>query len=1460
MGAFLSGVARGLIAALPYIRRGKAEREAGINPASAEDGRADELLNEALKRLGSLAPDDSLMQRVISGVAAIAVRPEHFSKPYVRDWLSLPATRESLKKLSKAQLVNAPMQTELRESLMNDYMDASGEHKSIAEDCVNISVAFLKASMQAAARDAGAAAISQVGFESVHAHLDDVSKSIDVITQDIKDAKSEQAESIESLTNSFDKTSKNLVDIERALARSDAQGILIGELAGADSQIIDVEALGRLEVVIKSRFFGGFDAEQGARRILASLQSGDLVRVSNLVKSKLYAWCARLLTAVDVELAESLVEKSANLGSDENIQVARAFIKAKRGDVASAIELLATSESDLSRSAALMIINVYQGGGEAYKWFEGAGLSIRCLDPDGKVAAVQICISLDKWDVALEFVNELVDSDLISAPALAYLSAQVYLMQVVPSELRSLVLQPPPFDSAAFPLAASSADIDHRRKAIGFYEKTAEFASQLGLSAVANISADAALWLTLRDPDRSKSAISELENSMRDNRHSLRRLPLALQFGVSVDLSAVEREIERQTTLSAGKSTDAAVARLAMAFRQKTPADFLDYIERHRKQLSEQLNPKALGFYEVEMLVRSGRLQRARERIEVLSAQGVTEIEKIRLIKVVDEAEGVDPVEQRVSMYEVSNSLGDLRNLVEALEQQRDWPKLATYTRALFDRTRDLSDFIKNAHALYNLGEVNQALSLLDEYPALLQQSEKLMMLKCWILYELGLFSAASELLGDLRRKNDCDEYRNLTVSIAVASGDWESLQVFVESEWAARNERSAGDLLRIAKLAGHIQSNRLKEIVFEVARRSSTDPATLIGCYSIATENGWESDSEVFSWLNTAASLSDENGPVQKVSLEELLERQPAWENRESEAWKMYAEGKLPVVAVSSLLNRSFFSLYILPALANDNISDVRKRSLIYAFSGSREVTHIEPDVIAFDATSLLTLQMLGLTQQAFDTFSEVVITHGFLSWLFAERQKIPFHQPSKIADANEIRRYVADGSLRVFESTVIPAQNLMLEVGEGLALMLSEAAASKADSDAKSLVVRSGPVHKVGSLVQEVAELEGYEEFLCGCTEVVEELVRKGVLTAVKADECRAYLSLQEQPWPNPSAVGTSTVLFLDDVSVSYFQHLGILQKICRAGFTVYISARELEEADALIEYDTQASEVKDLVDGLRVILRDEILSGKIKVDRLFRENNEHDDGLKGGALLDLMRLSRPVDMIVSDDRFINRHSHIDIGVNKVGISTSVDVVSTLFARGVISEDGLYDSLTKLRRFGMLFIPVDSSELKSYLKVSKVDGGILLEGAELKAVRESYLRAVMSDAVQFPQELVWLNMFFEACTDTLKSLWYVGCDEESAGVKSDWLFQIMDLRKVAHIYKEPFETVLERYSAQITALMLLPIDLPTVIRGMYWRWYEKSVLLPIKERDQIFYAKLVARAAKIIEFGIGEEIREGG
>ena len=177
---------------------------------------------------------------------------------------------------------------------------------------------------------------------------------------------------------------------------------------------------------------------------------------------------------------------------------------------------------------------------------------------------------------------------------------------------------------------------------------------------------------------------------MRDPAHALRRLSLALQFGLKLDLPAVEAEIDRQETLSGGNSPEAALARFSLAFTKKSQREVAEYIDKHRAQLIRHLNPSFVTSVEVQMLAQSGQIDLAETRVQQLSDPEQSELERNRLNRIIAEAKGTNPIEAREVQFKASDALTDLANLVEQLESQNDWLRLVTYGCTFFERTRDV--------------------------------------------------------------------------------------------------------------------------------------------------------------------------------------------------------------------------------------------------------------------------------------------------------------------------------------------------------------------------------------------------------------------------------------------------------------------------------------------------------------------------------------------------------------------------------------------------------------------------------------------------------------------------------------------------------------------------------------------------------------------------------------------------
>ena len=161
-------------------------------------------------------------------------------------------------------------------------------------------------------------------------------------------------------------------------------------------------------------------------------------------------------------------------------------------------------------------------------------------------------------------------------------------------------------------------------------------------------------------------------------------------------------------------------------------------------------------------------------------------------------------------------------------------------------------------------------------------------------------------------------------------------------------------------------------------------------------------------------------------------------------------------------------------------------------------------------------------------------------------------FHQPSRIKAAHKIRDLLAtDHVEKAFEPSTVPDSDLSEQVGEDLAQLIAEAEKVKHEDGPQCIVVQPSPVYRVASLMEEEADLTAHEAVLSSCLSIVDKLRQKGLLTTNEDQNARAYLQLHEKPWPNQPQISDGAILYLDDLAITYFLDLGILEKLKVAGF---------------------------------------------------------------------------------------------------------------------------------------------------------------------------------------------------------------------------------------------------------------------------------------------------------------------
>lgn len=1209
--------------------------------------------------------------------------------------------------------------------------------------------------------------------------------------------------------------------------------------------LVDQKIQDEIAILRKSRFFGEYDRIGSSLKLAKRLTEGELSGGTDWVRSRALAWCARLLSPSDeIDKAEEYLTIAKTIGAGPDIEIAAAFIVSKRGDKGGALAALAAIESPSARSAALMVVAHHDGAEGVLIWLTAADINMSDLDAEGKHFLLMRQLELARWKDAEITADSLSDQDLNQVPILHHMLGLTRLLTTVPEEFRNLVLNQLPLQPADFPLADDSTSIATRRRAREYFVRAAEVARELECPKAAIVDNEYALWLELRDPDQSDSGMSKLRGALHDTEQSLRMVHLGLQFGFDLDTDAVEQEIEREVALHGGMTLDAALARFALVFRQKTPEQAARYIARHRDELEKYLDKKAMQFLEIELLSRSGQAERATGRLDALREEGLPSVEEGRLRRIIAEIEGTDPIEASRQQFAQTDSISDLVSLIDELEKRCEWNELSEFAETLFQRTRSLQDAERLATALSNANNSERVVAFIRTNADLLAQSRNLKMLYCWALYLQGELLDARLELSKLNDDPDDRNYRALLVNLAIGLGDWNSLSAYLSHECQKKENRTAHDLIGAAQLALHLGSLHAKELLFAAAAKASDDAALLATAYTLASSGGWEDDPGVHQWLHRAAELSGDEGPIQKMSLQDVLDRKPEWERRESETWELLSRGEIPMFMGAQALNRSLVDLMLFPALANRSEVDPRRRGVIPAYSGKRHPVSLELGAtIGMDATVLLTLGSLNLLDQALDPFSEIYLPHSTLSWLFKEKEKAAFHQPSRIRNAHRVRDLLATDTLERFMPETVPDSDLSAHVGDELASLIAEAEKQSETGNTQCVVVRSSPVHRIASVMGEEADLTAHAFVLSSCQAVVDKLRHKGQITQEEAKKAIDYLHLHEKPWPDQPEIADGAVLYLDDLTITYFLHLGMLEKLNAAGFRAVASPREVDDSNQLILYQGTADKVNEVIDRIRSSVAARIESGKIRLGARSKIDAQEDQSATDHPSISILALAGKCDCILIDDRFFNQHASIEHEGARTKIACTLDLLDTLASSDAMSRQDYLKFRTLIRRSGCFFVPLDDEELGALLDGALVAQGKLIETAELKAIRESLLRVRMSTWLQLPKEAAWLDALLKTFIRVLKRQWSDIADIPRARARSDWIIDQIDVRGWAHsLDGESGDNLVK--NGRIAHIMLLlssSTDLPPESRSEYWDWIEERILVPIKEEEPELYAQIV-------------------
>jgi hypothetical protein len=1191
----------------------------------------------------------------------------------------------------------------------------------------------------------------------------------------------------------------------------------------------DRELASRLLRTLRRRGFAFADIAQELAGLAERALDSDLSLASSAVRFETLDRAARAnANPKTVAAAERYLDGARNVNPSGDLTIAQALLTEAKGNTTGAIQALRSRPDPEARLAMFNILLRTRGFDAALTWVRSESLNVTDFNAAGALNLVITETQAKEFDVALAHTNSVPASYLSQCPVLHLVRAQLGLASILPIDQKAALFHGVPIDPSMLQFASGAKSQDIIRAALADIQTLLGLLPELQLGELEKFLLEFELWLQLELHDTREAARERVAKEIADPDRTLRRVRLALGYGVPFNQDALNRHLTAHKELG-GWTPEERFAAFLLAYHSRDLAKLAGFFEKNHDELFSQrdLPPSALAGMEIEALARSDRIEQARAHLALhtgphLNAEQARDINELLIgIESGDEIEGLR------RRYSVSGELTDLRLLIVTLRAKRDHIQLATYAPSLARATRTVGDFELAMQTLYQSRQYKELISLSDEFPDIYALNDEFASLKGWSLLHLGRVREARTIGRELWKRRGGALDRELAINTAVETGDWGYLQLIVTHEAERTDDLPVPELMRLARLALEVNSAYVDRFRDAALKKEPDDAQTNLSAYILAVERGDEyQGSQAQAWFQKAVNRSGENGPVQKVSTKELVAQAQGWNRHVEHIDKLLRGSQLPLFVAAKALRRQLVDLTLGQALRNVRHQDARAHFPVFAFSGKRSPL----DTAGFrspalDLTTIIVLDYLGLLDTVLKHFERPVIAPGTLATLFIERQFLRIQQPSQRAKAQRIQALIASGQLRILPQPQNIRNELGRDVGRDLADLLATAQREG------GLVVRSAPIYKVGSFLEETVDLAAFSSTLTDSLAVLSFLSRFGKIERATADAAKAYLHQVDKSWPNAPAVDANSKLYLDDLSVTYLDYVGILEPLTRNVAAVFVPHEVGEHVKGMLSYADFTNDVLAAIERMRAIISAALDGGHVHYSaRRLSDKQDEDENVH--PTLDLLFDLSQIDLAVSDDRCLNKEPFwADAASKRVPAGSTLDVLLGLKQAGRLDAPGFWGARHKLRMAGFYAVPLDVDELKHHLERATIAGGALLETPELRAIRESMVLPKLADAFM-PGEDHWLATLRHTIIRTIRDLWVNEPDVAVAEAKADWLISVLPdpMAWCVDPENEASWTTARQQAAYQTGLLMIFVCSEKSRRERYFEWLEQRVLAPLQ------------------------------
>ena len=1218
---------------------------------------------------------------------------------------------------------------------------------------------------------------------------------------------------------------------------------LVEALAGAKEPPVDVidrylEAEVARRESLRSVVTSNTASEVG--KLADRVFSGNLAAASASVRVMAYrfvaATCAR---DGDPDTADLWLARAADVGAND-LASDRARIALARGAFGAALELLNGHSDRVSNSLRLDALERRDGRAAAIEYFETycspdqvsgfflATLADWYLSERGAAAGEALLSNATAEQIeenrTLRFLRLRYRLALCAAPERQVELVNSHATFPAPSSLRDdaegLRLRALALGDARLLLAEIGGQADENF--VGLVELTEQY--------LALISGDTAVVT---------AAHSRLRERLADPKTRIIYATLSTPFGLDFDRHALAAQLDQAARLTGWDDMQLRAA-FDLAVQARDPQRLSDLVDQYRARLIRVVGPRQAIGIQVEMLARNGRVADARAKL-AQAAELLEEQDARFLADIIAEVAGEATPDLHLARFQQTDSEEDLLLCVDALQQARD-ARLPDFAHRLWQRRRRIDDAVTVADAFSWFGrdiELRDFLAGLGESVSL---SPALTLHLAWIYYREGRLDDARELAQDLQ-VGDVGQpmLRQLRINLAIESGEWFSLGALYKEDLKQVERRSARQLLQSAALASTTGNPDGKLLLQAAADKAGNDAQIYVNAFDIAVRRGEDLDDTSVGWLNRAAELSGDDGPLRPGELRDLVAARDEGIERATQLDRMILTSEVTVAMAAKPLGTTLASIILERAAQNPNHPDARRRTYLPLYSGNRLSPALgDAKRIAIEPTALLVLQMLGLLDSVFGAFETIVLPSGTLPALFDDLIRGDRGQPSRTARAEEVLRLVRSQRL-----AVIPV-DVSIDDSVERQFALAEA------ENGRQVVVP--PLRIPGSLDREVRDPTPFMSRLASVAGLVAALADRGEIGDPDIARANRFPAVRKL-WDDEASIDLTGPLILDATSLHFIIDAGLVAPLLRLNVRLVVDSEVIAYAEAEIQEREAIDALKGEIEKLRATLSSAVRTGKAIIGPAMRnqasqgneEEDEDDDESQIAPLTAILRDSAAIDWLIADDRVVNQHGiFIDSFGRSNGVATTLDLLNHLRQREHIDAQQYGAVVQRLRSSGLGLVPVDIEEILTAAALGDWQHG---PSRSLRAMRDAILLPMVRKSILLPLERYWIEQTMLALALAAKRVFRT-MPSDRAALAAEFLFGILpDLRALVADFESPELTLWgDTISVGVLALLASPLEVDEGQLEAYHAWFAGSPLEQLQGRDAGLWNDLVSRLKNVI------------